>query len=385
MKEKKVFDVDMQNNEFLRRLIQGLNHDCNELRSNNIDILRYRPSFLARIKKQLKDKIFIIAKRKGLLHRYFKVVGAYKHLRKILKNINGLDSLYNLLEDGYSRSLLIEILKFRILGPRHVRLPLNTQEYWEIRENIDKNYLTEKETIKLKSWPYYLNRYKLERQNGFIELHFNALGIAEIFILEHYAYTGGGRNVQAQPGDIVIDCGGFLGETALYFADKVGSDGKVFCFECDKDNLEILNLNIDLNQNISNRIKVLPNALWDKSGVVVSYYASGPGTKISENHNKKAPQVFTMSIDDFVNEAYIKKVDYIKMDIEGSELRALKGAEKTICSFKPKLAISLYHRENDLFQIPDYLHNLGLQYEYFLDHYSIHLEETVLFASPKYK
>ena len=53
------------------------------------------------------------------------------------------------------------------------------------------------------------------------------------------------------------------------------------------------------------------------------------------------------------------------MDIEGSELNALQGAEKTIREFRPKLAISLYHKEDDFIVIPDYLKKLNLQYEFF--------------------
>ena len=69
------------------------------------------------------------------------------------------------------------------------------------------------------------------------------------------------------------------------------------------------------------------------------------------------------------------------MDIEGSELNALRGAEKTIKKFRPKLAISLYHRQDDFITIPEYLNNLNVGYNFYLDHFTIHHEETVLFAS----
>jgi hypothetical protein len=73
------------------------------------------------------------------------------------------------------------------------------------------------------------------------------------------------------------------------------------------------------------------------------------------------------------------------MDIEGSELKGLQGAEETICTFRPKLAISLYHKDEDIIMIPEYLHKLDLGYEFFLDHFTIHRWETVLFASPKHE
>ncbi len=69
------------------------------------------------------------------------------------------------------------------------------------------------------------------------------------------------------------------------------------------------------------------------------------------------------------------------MDIEGSELAALQGAEQTLRQFQPRLAISIYHKFGDFFAIPAYLHGLRLGYRLYLDHYTIHAEETVLYAS----
>jgi hypothetical protein len=79
----------------------------------------------------------------------------------------------------------------------------------------------------------------------------------------------------------------------------------------------------------------------------------------------------------------LPRVDFIKMDIEGSELNALRGAEGTILGFKPKLAISIYHRDSDFIEIPNYLRKLDVGYEFFLDHFTVYGEETILFAAPK--
>jgi hypothetical protein len=76
----------------------------------------------------------------------------------------------------------------------------------------------------------------------------------------------------------------------------------------------------------------------------------------------------------------LPKVDFIKMDIEGAELNALQGAEQSLRAFRPSLAISVYHRDDDWVTIPDYLDSLDLGYEFFLDHFTIYESETVLFA-----
>jgi hypothetical protein len=89
----------------------------------------------------------------------------------------------------------------------------------------------------------------------------------------------------------------------------------------------------------------------------------------------------TTTIDEVVVHENIPRIDFIKMDIEGSELSALRGAESTIRRCRPKLAISLYHRPEDFFSIPSWIDSLDLGYRVFLEHYSIHQEETVLFAT----
>jgi hypothetical protein len=89
----------------------------------------------------------------------------------------------------------------------------------------------------------------------------------------------------------------------------------------------------------------------------------------------------TRTIDSLVMSNEVKRVDLIKMDIEGSELDALQGGENSLKRWRPKLAISLYHRPEDLFSIPLWLNSLNCGYRFFLDHYSIHHEETVLYAT----
>jgi hypothetical protein len=68
------------------------------------------------------------------------------------------------------------------------------------------------------------------------------------------------------------------------------------------------------------------------------------------------------------------------MDIEGAELAALRGAERTLRRDRPRLAISLYHKPEDFYEIPEFLAGLGAGYRLYMDHYTIHEEETVLFA-----
>ena len=91
--------------------------------------------------------------------------------------------------------------------------------------------------------------------------------------------------------------------------------------------------------------------------------------------------VQTITIDDFVGQNSIEKIDFLKMDIEGAEPKALEGAMQTIIKYKPKLAISIYHSLDDFINIPKWIDELNLGYKFFLGHHTLHLEETILYAT----
>jgi len=75
-----------------------------------------------------------------------------------------------------------------------------------------------------------------------------------------------------------------------------------------------------------------------------------------------------------------EKATFIKMDIEGSELEALKGAQNQIKVNKPKLAICVYHKETDLITIPQFILSLNPDYKLYLRHYGNFSTELVLYA-----
>ncbi|MEO5355657.1 MAG: FkbM family methyltransferase, partial [Magnetococcus sp. XQGC-1] len=89
------------------------------------------------------------------------------------------------------------------------------------------------------------------------------------------------------------------------------------------------------------------------------------------------------SIDDLVANGTIHRVDFLKMDVEGAEMSALKGAESTIRTFKPKLAICLYHKPEDLYTVSEWIEALDLGYRLYLDHHTTVLWESVLYATTR--
>jgi FkbM family methyltransferase len=153
----------------------------------------------------------------------------------------------------------------------------------------------------------------------------------------------------------------------------------VFCFEFEKlVNLSVLEGHLALNSDLSQRVTVVRRALWSRSGERLIYVPEGPGTSIAQHG--KGESVDTLTIDDMVLTSNISRVGGIKLDIEGAELPTLHGAVETLRDHRPKLAISLYHGPTDLFTIPLFLKRLDLNYRFYLKHFTIHNEETVLFA-----
>jgi hypothetical protein len=69
------------------------------------------------------------------------------------------------------------------------------------------------------------------------------------------------------------------------------------------------------------------------------------------------------------------------MDIEGAEMKALQGARNTIAAYKPKLAICIYHSNEDMLQIPEWIHDNFPEYRLFVrQHQKYAINETVLYA-----
>ncbi|MEC3907400.1 FkbM family methyltransferase [Tamlana sp. 2201CG12-4] len=311
----------------------------------------------------------------------------YSHLfistSLLKKYTGGLKFLWKSLDEN-GKTLLIKLIAFRILGQKKIKLPTNTSFYWERLDALNK-LKDPNDTYNPKFLHYTLNKMNLKQIGYDIEFYYTPKGVLTDFVLEQYAYKSSGEKiVYAEKGDTVLDCGGCWGDTALYFAHNVGKQGKVYTFEFIPNNIEILQTNIDLNNHLKDRIELIPNPVSNKSDIEIYFTDNGPSSSINfEPYEEQTGQTKTISIDDFVSQHDIKEVNYIKMDIEGAEPLALQGAEKTIRKFRPKLAIAIYHSMDDFVNIPKWILDLNLDYEIYLGHYTIHLEETVIFAKPK--
>lgn len=196
-----------------------------------------------------------------------------------------------------------------------------------------------------------------------------------VYVYDQYSIE---NVVEAQNGDVVADVGAFIGDTSLYFGKKVGSTGKVYAFEISSKSIEIGNENMNAN-GIKNVIFV-NKAVSDKIGTIKFNKNNNDSmnciadTVISYNGDSYG-EVETITIDDFFFKKGIN-LDFIKADIEGAEMMMLNGAKETIKTYKPVLAICLYHKKYDFMEIPRFISSCCSDYKFYFRSEA----EPVLFA-----
>lgn len=282
------------------------------------------------------------------------------------------------------QELVVSLTAYRILGFKKVKLKRNDKTYWDALEKV--NTLANKNQIYNPNFLHFiLFKFNLASIGYNIKLYFSEVGIVMNYVLEQYAYKINDLKIVAvENGDTVLDIGACWGDTALYFAEKAGTKGRVFSFEFIPENIKLFRINTALNPDLIERITLIESPVSHVSGDLIHYKDNGPGSKVLyKPFDEQTGTSTTLSIDDFMELHNVQRVDFIKMDIEGAEPDALIGAIKTITKFKPKLAIAIYHSFDDFVNIPNWILSLDLGYEIFIDHFTIHGEETICFAKIK--
>lgn len=139
----------------------------------------------------------------------------------------------------------------------------------------------------------------------------------------------------------VFDIGANIGVTTLNIAKKASS-GNVFSFEPDPINFNKLSQNV--SQNTFNNINLNQFGLGNKNERLKLYVVNEGnlgGNKINQTASSNYNWVTLKKLDDFIDDNKIKKVDVIKIDVEGFEYNVLKGGEKSIKTHKPICVIEI--------------------------------------------
>lgn len=174
--------------------------------------------------------------------------------------------------------------------------------------------------------------------------------------------------------EVFVDAGVFDGMSAVRFAEWAnGMYEHIYGFEPNITNFS----NCEKQYNTLKNATLYNKGVWDKN-TVLQFLENGPGSKIVEDETANGNNTVSVaSIDDVLAG---ERATFIKMDVEGAELKALYGSEKTIRKWKPKLAISVYHKTTDLWEIPQAILNYNSDYKFYMRHYFFNDCESVLYA-----
>jgi len=176
-----------------------------------------------------------------------------------------------------------------------------------------------------------------------------------------------------QEDEVFVDAGGFDGQTSIKFIEHCPKYRTIYIFEPDIDNLSLAKSNL---KNLKN-INFIQKGLSNKKKILKFNTNLGSVCSIVDNGNVN---IEVDTLDNIINE----KVTFIKMDIEGSERQAIKGMSKHIKNNFPKMAISVYHKVDDLWKIPEQIFAIRGKYDYdiFIRHYTEGTDETIMFFIP---
>lgn len=312
-------------------------------------------NYSSSIKKQLIDggyseeQIFIIEPQH--LDYYTTIYQWYWDDSDLLKLETQLEKTYEILEDQKSKDLFIERISLLSKGTDYNSYQSFINSYCELKRVFPKENRSESQ--------YTSFAFALDGETYYFEndvLHF-------------------------EENESFIDGGAYTGDTSVMFMDYCKkhnlSFNNQYLFEPDPDNFEKLKNNMSKFSNI----KLFKKGLWSGNEVLKFCDSNTSNTPTCARIGDQSGdiEIETIRLDDLLFE---EKITFIKMDIEGAEIEALKGASEIINRDNPKLAICVYHKRDDIYEIPLLIKKICPDYKFYLRHYSPKFEETILFAVP---
>ena len=170
-----------------------------------------------------------------------------------------------------------------------------------------------------------------------------------------------------------FDCGAFVGDTiAEFLKASGGAYNRIWAAEPDGSNYKKLMQYVE-DEKLTN-VYVVNKGIYGYAGKLPFQEEGSMLSMISEDSDNY------IEVDTIDNIAGGNPVSYIKLDVEGAELMALKGAEQTIRKYKPILGISIYHKERDLIDIPKYVKDIVPEYKFYFRVHKKLAIDTVLYV-----
>lgn len=295
-----------------------------------------------------KDEDMLPLVKNKLLHFY-----TDSFIDLLLTQSDSFQEIVNMLADNDSKLIYLSEIKRKIL---YTYFPSQTADNFC---NISFDYK------KLKS--QYIE-YKIEKELiNAKDINSGIQSTCGLYIIDN-VFT-------VDEGDIIFDLGAYDGMTAIHFSKLTGPKGKVYAFEPQPETYVYLKKNVT---HINNIIPV--NECIYHSNTQLNFSCKAQSAKIALQGEYT---VKTTTLQHYITENNIKKVDLIKMDIEGSEMHALFGSIDIIKQHRPKLAICIYHNKGeDLLTVPLYLKRNLINYKFYIRKFWVNAWDTILFAVP---
>lgn len=262
-----------------------------------------------------------------MFHKHFGAAAIEDH-------INAIEQLFDLVADQESRDYIEDLIRFRwTMDPR----------------NLKRN-------------PCLVGFYEYQSTNG-----------------------SASHRVGPFPGDRIIDCGAFNGDTARAFLHRLDQDCEIIAIEPVTTNYDALAKWIDeerLDAKVT-PLKLGVGATRSTMTIEVAPDAEDPRATLTLSKNeRRTEEVSIESIDGIVNGAQ-NKIDYVKIDIEGFEPEALRGAANVLNRDRPDLAIAGYHKAEHLWELPQLIANIEPSYRFFVGHHPAAPYECEFFCTAR--
>ena len=315
------------------------------------------------ISLELLDKCRKLIGKKFDKNHIEKIEGCDNFIKALIDGKN-FNIFYDMLEDNISKKFFNKAVIYRYM------LSFYPEAFMTIKNAL--HLVFKYSVVDIRYWTFKRILFLIQRFKYPLEIE--VWITFYIFGLKQYNI----KNIFEVKNDAVIfDIGAWKGDTAYFFSKKCSDNAQIYAFEPDNYAFQILEKikeKYKLNNVITKNV-LLSNA--EKEIDFVSMIENTPTIK------KNA-----ITIDKFVEENDIEKIDYIKMDVEGAERTILEGGVKTIKKFKPHLAIAIYHGGKlfmeDFYDIPLFIKNImGEDYQYYIRTFHPAGLETILFCKPK--
>ncbi len=206
----------------------------------------------------------------------------------------------------------------------------------------------------------------------------NIKKIEEIYETSHKQYFPENEILTPEHDEVFVDAGAYDGNTCCDFVSWVGGDyKKIYAIEPDSVMQRVLYANTIQLKGMNN-IEIIRKGAYSKATKLTFRNDFRTGSSCISNDGEET--VETISIDEMLKG---ERATFIKMDIEGAEREAIEGCRNTITQYRPKLAISIYHKPDDLWVIPYTIIQDYPFYNLYMRHYTDTTNETVLYAIAK--